>query len=204
MRHKDPSLMESIRSYVGDFFLNSERMPTTTEIANAMNIARSTSYNYLVAMDKEGMLDYKDGEIRISSMEKLSTGRSMVRALGRIPCGEPTLEEPDVLFVTSLPSAIFGTEPKFLLYASGDSMEDAGIFDGDLLVIKKQPTAKRGDIVVALDENGENTLKCYDGIDNATGYAVLKYQNKAVYGDKKIFVRELVCQGVLSHIIKSV
>ena len=49
----------------------------------------------------------------------------------------------------------------------------------------------------------ENTLKKYGGIDEASGEAVLKYCNKAVYGDKEIRVKELKCQGVLSHIIKS-
>ena len=59
-----------------------------------------------------------------------------------------------------------------------------------------------GDIIVALDDNQENTLKRYAGIDPKTHMAVLKYQNQAVYGDKVIMVRELVCQGVLSHVIK--
>ena len=76
------------------------------------------------------------------------------------------------------------------------------IEEGDILVIRKNATPHIGDIIVALDENNENTLKCYGGIDGETGKAVLEYQNKAVYGDKVILVNELICQGVLSHIIK--
>ena len=52
-------------------------------------------------------------------------------------------------------------------------MVDAGIEDKDLVVIRKQDTASVGDIVVALDEDSQNTLKTFAGIDDYTGYAVL-------------------------------
>lgn len=81
-------------------------------------------------------------------------------------------------------------------------MVDADIEEGDILVIRKNAIPNEGDIIVALDENQENTLKRYAGIDPKTHMAVLEYQNKAVYGDKVILVKELVCQGVLSHVIK--
>ena len=61
----------------------------------------------------------------------------------------------------SLPVSLFGKGEFYILKASGDSMEDAGIEDGDMVVIRKQPEAHVGDIVVALDETGSNTLKKY-------------------------------------------
>lgn len=202
MRKKDPELMKRILEYVTEYYLNYSSTPSTTQIANEVGIARGTAYKYLVAMDERGMLTYQDGDIVTASMEKIETDREEVSALGKIACGEPALEEENLLFKTSLPTAVFGKGPFYILYAKGDSMVDAGIEEGDILVIRKNAEPHIGDIIVALDENNENTLKCYSGIDGATGKAVLEYQNKAVYGDKVIFVNELICQGVLSHIIK--
>ena len=82
-------------------------------------------------------------------------------------------------------------------------MVDVGIEDKDLVVIRKQATASVGDIVVALDEENQNTLKTFDGIDEKTGYVVLRYENQKKYPDKEIRVRELVVQGVAKHVIKA-
>lgn len=202
MRQKDPELMKRILEYVTEYYLNYSSTPSTTQIASEVGIARGTAYKYLVAMDEKGMLKYQDGDIVTASMEKIATDREEVSALGQIACGEPALEEENLLFKTSLPTAVFGKGPFYILYAKGDSMVDAGIDEGDILVIRKNVEPHIGDIIVALDENNENTLKCYGGIDGQTGKARLEYQNKAVYGDKVILVNELVCQGVLSHIIK--
>ena len=82
-------------------------------------------------------------------------------------------------------------------------MVDAGIEEGDLIVIRKQDSASVGDIVVALDEDGQNTLKTFNGIDDESGYALLNYENKSRYPGKVIRVRELVVQGVAKHVIKA-
>ena len=82
-------------------------------------------------------------------------------------------------------------------------MVDAGINEGDLVVIRKQETACVGDIVVALDENNENTLKKFAGIDKNSHCAILQYQNKKQYKNKEIRVKELVVQGVAKKVIKS-
>ena len=202
MRQKDPKLMENILDFIHDYYLEHSMMPSTTRIADAMGIARGTAYKYLVAMDEKGMLKYSDGEIASESMAKISVDREEVSALGKITCGEPVMEEENLLYKTSLPTAVFGKGPFYILYAKGDSMVDADIEEGDILVIRKVTDPKIGDIIVALDENNENTLKRYGGIDLKTRKARLEYQNRAVYGDKVILVSELVCQGILSHVIK--
>ena len=105
--------------------------------------------------------------------------------------------------MTSLPTAIFGEGPFYILRASGDSMTDEGIEDGDLVVIRRNTVPQKGDLVVALDGENRNTLKKYGGIDTRRKKAILSYCNKAVYGDKKILVNELVSQGTVSHVIKA-
>ncbi len=202
MRQKDPVLMDRILKYINEYYLRHDNTPTTTEIADAMEIARGTAYKYLVSMNEKGMLIYEKGEINTTSLQKVEPDREEVSALGKIACGDPIQEEEYLLYRTSLPTAVFGKGPFYILYAKGDSMVDAGIEEGDILVIRKATDAKVGDIIVALDENQENTLKRYGGIDHDSKKVRLEYQNQAVYGKKVILVNELICQGVLSHIIK--
>lgn len=150
MRHKDPELMKKIRTYIGEFYIEHDRTPSTTEIAKYFGIARSTSQNYLVAMNERGLLSYQGGRLVIDKMDKLRTDRQQA----------------------------------------------------PLVVIRQESDPKEGDLVIALDEENRNTLKKYGGKDRKTRKIILEYCNKAVYGDKKILVKHLVCQGVVSHIIK--
>ncbi len=99
-------------------------------------------------------------------------------------------------------AAVFGKGPFYILYAKGDSMEDEGIEEGDILVIKQGVEPKIGNIIVALDDSQENTLKVFGGADQKNHKVILEYRNKKVYGEKVILVNDLVCQGVLSHVIK--
>ena len=82
-------------------------------------------------------------------------------------------------------------------------MEDKYISDGDLVLIRKQQVCDIGDIVVALDENGENTLKVYGGIDKKTKKVILEYANEKMYPGKRILVNELTVQGVAKNVIKT-
>lgn len=205
MNTKDPELMDRIKEYISGYYREyNGLMPTITQISNAMGVVRSTAYKYLVAMDKKGMISYQDGKISIPDMGKIIVESEQVDAVGAINCGEPALEEENLLYRTSLPTAIFGKGPFYILIAKGDSMVDAGIEPGDTLVIRKNAEPKIGDIVVALDENNETTLKRYAGIDKESHKVVLEYMNQEVYPDKKILISSLICQGVLSHVIKAI
>lgn len=204
MRSKSPEMMEKISNYIGDYYRKHHSTPTTREIASAMGMGSTSGYNYLVAMDKRGMLTYKNGVISgLPEMEKTKTGFFSAPLVGSIRCGDPETEEEQVEMYISLPEAIFGKGEFYLLRAEGDSMVDSGISNGDLVLIRKQSECIPGDIVVALDENNENTLKIYGGIDPESQKAVLKYSNKAVYPNKRILVNKLVLQGVAKHVIRA-
>ena len=173
MRHKDPELMKKIRTYIGEFYIEHDRTPSTTEIAKYFGIARSTSQNYLVAMNERGLLSYQGCRLIVDKMDKLRTDWQQAPLVGSVPCGELTYEEENVECVTTLPTAIFGDGPFYNLHASGDSMEDEGIEDGDLVVIRQDPDPKEGDLVIALDEENRNTLKKYGGKDLKTRKIIL-------------------------------
>ena len=203
MRHKDPDLMQRISSYIGEYYRKNHRAPTTREISSAMELAPATGYKYLVEMDKQGMLSYRNGEIaNLPKINKTQTGYCSVPVVGSIRCGDPETEEEEVEMYVSLPEVIFGKGESYLLRAVGDSMVDADIEEGNLVLIRKQSDCEVGDIVVALDENNENTLKIYGGIDPESRKVILKYANEKAYPGKVILVDRLVIQGVAKHVIK--
>ena len=203
MRSKNPELMKEICTYVSDHYREWRNSPSVSEIAKAVGIAKTTAYRYLVEMNERGMISYDGHTIETPQIDKCVSGYFSAPIVGSIHCGDPETEEEHVEEYVSLPESIFGKGQFYILRASGDSMVDAGIEDGDLVVIKKQDTASVGDIVVALDEDSQNTLKTFDGIDEESGYAILKYENRRKYRNKVIRVRELVVQGVAKHVIKA-
>ena len=203
MRSRDPELMEKISRYIGDYYRKVHRTPTVRAIADGVGLSKSAAYNYLRTMSERGMISYEDGVVTdLPKIEKTETGYFSAPLVGSIRCGDPETEEEQVEMYVSLPEALFGKGEFYLLRAAGDSMVDAGIEEGDLILIRKQASCEVGDVVVALDQNGENTLKIYGGIDGENGMAVLAYANEAAYPGEKILVSTLVVQGVARHVIK--
>ena len=197
MRHKSTELMEKIQSYVENYYKGYRHSPSTTDIADAVGIARGTAYKYLVAMSDNGMIRYDGQQISTEKTEKVQTEFTSVALLGSVSCGVPTLEEEYAEEFISLPVSMFGKGTFFMLRASGESMIDAGISTGDLVLVRKQSEAKDGDIVVALVEN-ENTLKRYF-VDTENNQIRLHPENKNM---KDIIVPDCKIQGVAVKVIK--
>ncbi len=203
MRSKNPELMEKISRYIGDYYRKAHRTPTVRAIADGVGLSKSAVYNYLREMNDRGMISYEDGVVAdLPKIDKTETGYFSAPLVGSIRCGDPETEEEQVEMYISLPEALFGRGDFYLLRATGDSMVDAGITEGDLILIKKQPTCDIGDVVVALDQDGQNTLKIYGGIDKENGMAILEYANEEMYPGERILVSKLVVQGVAQHVIK--
>ena len=203
MRSKNPELMEKISRYIGDYYRKAHRTPTVRAIADGVGLSKSAVYNYLREMNDRGMISYEDGVVTdLPKIDKTETGYFSAPLVGSIRCGDPETEEEEVEMYVSLPEALFGRGDFYLLRATGDSMVDAGITEGDLILIKKQPTCDIGDVVVALDQDGQNTLKIYGGIDEENGMAILEYANEETYPGERILVSKLVVQGVARHVIK--
>lgn len=81
--------------------------------------------------------------------------------LGRIAAGPGVLATENIESVMSLPRELTGFGELFMLTVTGDSMIDAGIFDGDYVVVRSQPTANNGDLVAALINDDEATVKTF-------------------------------------------
>ena len=201
MRSKSSEKMEVIREYIGDYYRKNHSTPTTREIAAAVGFAPGTVQKYLVAMDEKGMLRYQNGQIsEIEKIRKTPVKYFSAPLVGSIACGDPENEQEEVDRYYNFPEEIFGSGEFYLLRATGDSMEDDGIYEGDYVLIRKQSDCRVGDIVVALDDSNQNTLKRYGGIDKKSKKVILEYSNEEVYPGKKIYVDFLTVQGVAKSV----
>lgn len=200
MRTKSLDTMSAIVKYSEQFYLENGRSPYKSEIAEEIGISKGTVAKYLAAMRDRGMIEYDGYTIHTDVTRKYNGNTSGAAILdSSVSCGPLQLEEERVLEYVHLPEAIFGSGDFFILRANGDSMVDAGIDDGDWIVIKKQNTAEEGDIIVALSE-GLNNLK-YFYTNKRKGCAILRSANEAKHY-KDIEVYDLRIQGVAQHVIK--
>ena len=211
MRSKSRELMKAICQYAEQYYLQTGISPSTTKIADAVGVSRGTAYKYLVAMNDNGMIEYDGKNIHTDVTKKLNTENSQTDVtrkfntetsqtaiVGSVPCGSLQYEEENIEEYISLPTAIFGKGDFYILHASGNSMIDAGIDDGDLVVIRKQNYARDGDIVVALVEN-QNTLKTFYR-DEQSRKIILHPENKSM---DDIVVDDCYIQGIACHVIKA-
>lgn len=200
MKRKNPETMERIRDFIESCFFDRGRSPSTTEIGEAVGIARGTAYKYLVAMRDKGLISYEDGNASTKRMQMVTTDVNPTASVsGFVPCGTPQMIEASVEEYVPLPVSIFGSGELFIVRASRDSMIEAGIDDGDLVVVRKQQTAKNGDIVVAL-VNNENTLKRYYR-DDELQCVRLHPENRTM--EDILVYGECYIQGVAQQVIKN-
>lgn len=197
MRHKNIELMKQIRDYAEKFYFEKEQSPSTTDIAAAVGIARGTVYKYLVDMDQRGMISYDGRNIVTEKIRLLSPGNDAGIYSGSTPCGPLDEVEAAVEGYVKLPVSIFGNGDLFIIRTTGNSMIDAGIDSGDLVVVRKDQSPKVGDIVVALS-GSSNTLKRLD-YDEDRGQYVLRPENDSY---EPIYVQDLEVQGVAQYVLK--
>jgi len=141
--------------------------PSVREIGEAVGLSSpSTVHSHLSALVKAGYLRRDPTKPRaievIDPGQPVDLRRAPVRdvpLVGRIAAGSPILAEEDIEEILPLPTDLVGNDPVFMLRVHGDSMIDAGIFDADLVVIRRQADASNGDIVAALIDGEEATVK---------------------------------------------
>ncbi len=125
--------------------------PTVREIGTAVGLTSSSSVHAQIAnLERMGMLQKDPTKPRAMTLAGPRAEAVTVPVLGRIAAGAPLLAVEDADEVISVPDAFADDTPHFALRVVGDSMIGAGIFDGDLVVIRQQETARNGEIVVAL------------------------------------------------------
>lgn len=149
--------------------------PSVREIGDAVGLSSpSTVHSHLSTLTAEGYIrrdPSKPRAIEIIDVDgAVPISRAAVRdvpLVGHIAAGSPILAEEDIEEVYPLPTELVGHEPVFMLRIRGDSMMNVGIYDGDYVVVQKQNTAANGDIVAALVDGEEATVKTFQRSDTA-------------------------------------
>ena len=190
--------MNKIKKFAEEFFISEGYSPSTTNIANNIGSSRGTVHRYLVEMNEKGLVSYDGKTIKTEITEKVQKSNSGIPICGSIPCGSPVEEAEHIDTIVSLPSAIFGTGEMYILVARGDSMKNAGIDDGDYVVVEKKKSVSEGEVVAALVEN-ESTLKRFYH-DKINKQIILRPENEK-YSD--IVVPFCEIQGVAKFVIKA-
>lgn len=195
---KSEARMKAICKYIDEYKFVNRRTPTMAQIALEIGTVQSNVYKYLIEMEERGMIQRNGREIKVFSTVESCAELNRVPILGKIACGEPEFAEENFEEYVPLPVALFGKGDFFILRAKGESMIEAGIDPGDMVVVKKQDTAEEGDIAVALVDN-ETTLKRFY-IDKKRKCVRLHPENKKM---KDIYIENCFIQGIAQNVIKA-
>lgn len=173
---------DEILTYIKEYVVSNGYPPTVREICAAIGVSSpATVHAHLQNLENKGMIkkeETKNRAIELLVDNEFAPKDDMVvevPLLGKITAGSPieAIEHPDEYF--SLPAYMIPNNKEvFTLNVSGESMINAGIFDGDIIVIEKTNTARNGEIVAAMTAENEVTLKRFYKED---GYFRLQPEN---------------------------
>ena len=196
MRTLNEETLRRMEEYIRERQRKDGVSPSYRRIMHALGMSSlNLVQRYVLALENQGRIR----RTRLGSIalpKRLDAGKNKITPLvGDIACGQPSFAEENIEASYALPEAIFGKGELFMLHTHGDSMIEAGIREGDLIVVRKQNTADDGQIVVALMD-GEATLK---RLFHRNGKIVLHPENRQM---QDIVVENCEIQGVLVSCIK--
>jgi repressor LexA len=162
------------RLQILNFIADSQRdrgyPPSVREIGEAVGLNSSaTVHTHLAVLQREGYLSRDPSKPRAIQVhfDPDTTTRLTAAAVHNVPlvgdvaAGAGVLAEENIEELLPMPEQFTGRGPTFMLRVRGDSMVEAGIYDGDYVVVRQQPQADNGDVVVAGIGEGEATVKTF-------------------------------------------
>jgi repressor LexA len=194
-----------VLEYIELFIEENKYPPTMREISGNFGISAKGAYDHVKALQKKGRLSLAGNRSRTIEVLEASGadvvhGRDtqvvLVPILGNVAAGRPLLAEENYEGSIPVPSAFIRGRDCFALHVRGDSMEGAGIHEGDIAVVASQSTADNGDIVVAMVDEAV-TLKRFYMEKNRVQ---LRAENPAY---PPIYTQDLRILGKLAHLIRS-
>jgi repressor LexA len=161
---------QKIIKFIKDYIERNTYPPSYEEIANHFKVKKPSVFDHLNAIQKKGYLRKKAYRARTLELtEKSSVVKEdylSIPILGKIAAGTPLLAIENIEGNLKLDRSIFKNANSFALRVKGESMIEAGINDGDLVIIKMQPTAEKNEIAAVMVDD-EVTLKYYQANANA-------------------------------------
>jgi repressor LexA len=181
--------------------------PSVREIGDEVGLSSpSTVHSHLTTLANEGFIRRDPSKPRAIEVIKddgaIAISRAAVRdvpLVGSIAAGSPILADEDIEEIYPLPTELVGNEPVFMLTIRGDSMMNVGIFDRDYVVVQKQSTARNGQIVAALVNGEEATVKRFEKTDMGV---VLHPENESY--EPMVFTDGVAILGVVVAVLRRV
>ncbi|MBU8907389.1 transcriptional repressor LexA [Desertibacillus haloalkaliphilus] len=144
--------------------------PSVREIGEAVGLASSsTVHGHLSRLEKKGLIrrdptkpraiEVLDPDSMNEATEISEANTAYVPVVGKVTAGQPITAIENVEEYLPLPERLVSDDNVFILIIQGDSMIEAGIYDGDMVIVRQQQTASNGDIIVAMTEEDEATVK---------------------------------------------
>ena len=197
---------EKLLQFINNFQLKSNITPSFDEMKDGLGLkSKSGIHRILSALEERGYIRKLNNRARAIEVLKFPNNKTdlnnnsiAIPILGKIAAGHPIEAISDDTNYIDIPQSLLGKGEYFLLEVEGDSMINAGIFDGDQVIIEKRNDAKNGEIVVALIDNNEATLK---RIYKRGQQLALQPENPAfktiIYGPDRVQI-----QGILKQLIR--
>ena len=162
-RGKISKRQQEIYDYIKSYTEEHAYPPSVREIGTAVGLASpSTVHMHLKQLEEQGLIRRDSKKPRtIEVVQKEEPQSISLPVVGRVAAGTPILAEQNVEETLTLPTSIVGDASSFILRVRGESMINAGIFDGDYIIVKEQHEAHNGEIVVALIDDSATVKTFY-------------------------------------------
>jgi len=202
MRKKLTKRQQQVLDFIINHIRDAGYPPTVRDIANDFKISSKGAYDHLIAIEKKGYIRRDPAKPRAIELMDFVPGRIHgpvieIPVVGKVAAGEPLLAMQNIERTISLSGDLIKTEEPFALRIKGDSMIGAGILEGDYVIVKQQPSAEQGDIVVALIDD-EATVKRFYKADN---HIELQPENPSM---KPIIVKDVTILGKVIGLFREV
>ena len=203
MRTLNTQYFDMLEKYIDAYQRQNGYCPTILEMERDLGIPKSTVARYIKHMSEQGVIEVK-GRGRISTKSAAAENRQTVSLpiLGTVSCGIPKFAEENIEEYVRVPASWLGGGEFFALRADGDSMINAGIDDGDLVIIRRQEYARPGQIVVALIDNEDATLKRYRPQPDRRFIDLVPENDKFSVRTVDLGEQTLIIQGVAVKVLK--
>lgn len=204
----------AIYDYICSYTREKGYPPSVREIGEAVGLkSPSTVHMHLKSLEELGLIqrdpkkprtievvskqDTQEGETLAQVMRDLKGNTVSLPVVGRVAAGVPILAEQNIEETLTLPASIVGDTSTFVLRVRGQSMINAGILDGDYIVVREQPDAHNGEIVVALLDDSATVKTFYREGDRIR----LQPENDAM---QPIYVENPTILGRVCGLIRSI
>jgi len=199
MSHKTEEKLMKVLDYITDYVDENGFPPTVRDICAALEIgSTATVHYYLEKLTNGGYIKKADNKNRcLEVVVNPNRPNSMgVPVVGKVAAGLPITAVENIEDYVSLPQNLFSTKDNlFILNVSGESMINAGIYDGDQIIVRQQNTANNGEKVIALIDDSATVKTFY----KENGHIRLQPENDSM---EPIIVPDCTILGVVVGLIR--